>query len=493
MACSCGKDGGDEPSSKPDTNPDQPIEEEIDKSTDGMLTDAEVASYKNMLLTNSDYAVPAKPMYDNTWVFRKLGDAVVASTRVFETNYDITFLNRVIEYCDAALYYRNCQPGGDHRVVGWLGTVEDVWTSTKEEDPELNAAVEQGAVLAHFAHCARLILEIPALWDKEIPSGDPHGYGATYKERAMKYISMCDDMYDTWLTRFINPSDKVFYRRDSLNLIEPIAWNQALMGCDCLNYLAQCHELLGETDRAKLYDDIVAGNVDYFIKDTWYKQASNGKRCLQWRYHKNAAPGTDKYAEDLNHAALDAKVFYNLFYTGRQPQVDSTFMTEFCNTIFDIVFVSRDAQGRFPGRINGKYEGKYNDKYVRHNYIPLTTFRRDAYDRIFAINGDRMTNDLLMLGNSFWAKARRQDAPKNISVSVSGNDVTLKWTPVESGRVVIRSSRDMENWKNVGFAYASKGTYTDKDLAFAGDVFYQLVYLEDEKAGYSTLITANVK
>lgn len=483
----CGS-GSNEESKTGDTGGDN--EETVDNSTEGMLTDAEVSSLLNMLKTSSAFNVPAAPVYGNAWVYGNIGNGADICGKMFETTFRKSFLDRLIEYDDASYYTMNCQPGGDHRVIGWLGTVEDIFPSTIQDDGTINAAVEEGAIMGHFAYCARLILQVPYLWDKEVSVGDPHGYGATYKERAMTYIDLCDRMYDSWLSRFVNPSDKVFYRRDSIQLIEPIPWNQALMGCEGLSYMAECHDLLGNNDRAELYDDIVAGNVKYFMEDSWTIKSSLGTTCLQWRYHKNA--DRTRHAEDLGHGAYDSKVFNLLYHSGRQKLVDRSFMTLFANTMFDIVYSTKNAEGRFPWRINGAYvEGK-GDNYVRANYLPLTLFRDDWYDKVLTINGRRVSTSVDMLGNHLWCKARRQDAPKNISVSVSGNDVTLNWTPVNSGRVWVQSSSDLESWKNVGVTYASKGTYTDKDLTAAGDVFYRLVYLDDKKAGYSSLISVQI-
>lgn len=103
---------------------------------------------------------------------------------------------------------------------------------------KIDGAVEQGAVLARIAYCARLILQTPSIWDQRVAANDRYYYGTTYKKRAETYLRMCDEIYDTWLTRFVHPGDQVFYRRSSTALIEPIAWNQALMACDGLTYMA---------------------------------------------------------------------------------------------------------------------------------------------------------------------------------------------------------------------------------------------------------------
>ena len=59
--------------------------------------------------------------------------------------------------------------------------------------------------------------------------------------------------------------------------------------------------------------------------------------------------------------------------------------------MFDIVFCTRDGQGRFPGRINGVYEGKYMDNYVRDDHMQLTDIRKDWYEKVLEINKGRLS------------------------------------------------------------------------------------------------------
>ena len=281
----------------------------------GMLTTEELDAFKGYMMYNSALQVPVTPQYDNTWVFRTLGKSMGACTRLFEITYDLTFLNRVIEYADAALYTRNGQPGGDFRIVGWTGEPNDIWPSTGADEEKVDGAVEQGAVLARIAYCARLILQTPSIWNQRVAANDRYYYGTTYKKRAETYLRMCDEIYDNWLTRFVHSGDLVFYRRNSTALIEPIAWNQALMACDGLTYMAQCHEILGNASKAALYDRVVRGNLEFFIKDSWTVTSNAGSTCLQWRYSKVA--DKVKHAEDLNHASLVANVIYNIYLSGR--------------------------------------------------------------------------------------------------------------------------------------------------------------------------------
>lgn len=463
-------------------------------TAEGMVTPEEIAACKGYMVYNAAMAVPVSPQYDNTWVFRALGKNMGACTHLFEITYDLAFLNRVIEYADAALYTRNGQPGGDHRISKSTGRKDDIWPSTKEDEQFIDGAVEQGAVLARIAYCARLILQIPTVWNDRVAAGDRYGYGVTYKQRALKYLAMCDEMYQNWLSRFVRTGDNVLCKYFSANNTfgDPYPWNQALMTCDALNYMAECHDLLGNTATAATYDRIVRANLDCFVADSWTIEsyATPKTTCLQWRY--STASDKVRHAEDLNHASLDATVFYNLWLSKRQAEVMDDLIVKFANTMVDNVFCRKDDQGCFPGRISGVWDGQYCDNYVRDNTMELADVRKDWYDKMLEINGSKRINgSLSMTGRALWCKSRRLDAPQDIRAEYlsDGRGVTLSWKPLTTGGTVkVLHSANLWQWSELGSAQASEGTYTNAKQDAASRHYYRLVYVNGNKAGYSRLV-----
>lgn len=455
-------------------------------SSDAMITEAEINAFKGYMISNSELQVPAKPMYDNTWVFRMLGKSMSACTRMFEITCDLTFLNRTIEYADAALFYRNGQPGGDSRIVDWTGHADDVWPSTGEDVEKISAAVEQGAVLARIAYGALLIYRTPSIWNLRVAADDPHNYGATYRKRADTYLRMCDEMYENWIRQFQHPGDNVFYRRTAQNFIEPIAWNQALMACDGLNFMSLCHETLGNTARSALYDSVVEANLDFFINDSWTVTSASGTTCLQWRYSKTA--DKIRHAEDLNHASLVANVMYNLYIGGHHPQMN-TVIEQIANTMFDIVFCTRDDQGRFPGRISGVYDGKYCDSYIRDDHMQLADIRKDHYADMLNINAKRIPGNLPMAGRALWCKSRRIDPPSGITAHFDNGSrsIILSWQPTDA-TVKILHSTDLWSWEEVA-TVQSATSYKDHRGTEGSTNYYRLVAVKGSEAGYSPLIT----
>src|SRR2546426_199368 len=70
---------------------------------------------------------------------------------------------------------------------------------------------ENGDVVGHIAYTAKLILSTKKLWNEKVKGGDPFHYGATYLERAKKYVKEMDisaDWLEHWLVRH---SDKRYY------------------------------------------------------------------------------------------------------------------------------------------------------------------------------------------------------------------------------------------------------------------------------------------
>lgn len=458
---------------------------------DGLITDDEMNRFKGYLFYSNKMKIPTGPadLDDNDLVFRESGKALEECIRMFEVTYDLTFLNRAIEFLDAAYHYRNGQPGGLNCTIKWSGEQNDVWPLlVKDDDNTANnyydAAVEQGEALARFAYTARLILETPAIWDKRVAANDSYGFGPTYKQRAMTYLKMCDEMYEDWIKRFIHPGDNVFWRRNKEGLIESIAYNQALMSCNGLDYMAQCHSLLGNNAKAAEYDKIVNGNISFFKRNARETKSPSGSTCLQWTYNYQTG-----IIEDLNHASLDANVMYNLYIGKRHPDIMDDLIVKMSNAVFDMVFArGKDEQGRYPGRVNGVYDGKYNDGYVRDAFIQLADIRKDWYEKVIEIDKSRYPGNLAMVGRILWNKSRRIDAPANIGTQKNGNSVTLTWTAPVSGKVIVLRSYDLWSWNKVTEVNASAGKHIDNADTSSRTVYYRLVSLQDGKAGYSTLI-----
>src|SRR5207248_3247072 len=153
------------------------------------------------------------------------------------------------------MQYRNDQPLGEHRVM-WDGTVASVWPPEAPTDPNPGyAGSESCQVGGHIAYCAWLILNHPSIWNSTVPDGNPNGYGATDKARAQKYVSLLDGGMSSYYTKwFVTSSHTLQWPVDSRwgtgsggdNPGTAVPWNQQMMFCKAYQYLALCHDILGD-------------------------------------------------------------------------------------------------------------------------------------------------------------------------------------------------------------------------------------------------------
>ncbi len=223
----------------------------IVESLTGPVTQNEINAFKAHILT-----VDAPPGNGNVWVFGNGGKSIEACGLMYEVTHDRDILNRMIYYCDEMLSRRNdlwpAEKGG--RRLVWTGMVEPVWPSSNPDVSPAGAGVEQGDEIAHMAYCAKLILQNPALWTAKVTIGDAYQFGATYKERALKYIKEGDYVIDSWIMpHFIrfNESNHYYFPAapNTYKANEPAPWNQAWMLNNAFVRLVECHLLLAHQRR----------------------------------------------------------------------------------------------------------------------------------------------------------------------------------------------------------------------------------------------------
>lgn len=400
----------------------------------GMIDQTEVNNFKDYMKTGVNW--PTTPLYRNHYMYGTEGKNIDACIQMFELTGDVEFLDFVLTKLDFEFYTRNDQPGGEHLVIDDpFGEVADVWPYKQEKtDADGNvtgyyysALVEQGEALESFAYAARLIIDNPVLWNEKITTGDKYGYGATYLERALFYLDMCDKTYDVWLSRFVNSKDKVFYRHNGTTLYEPIAFNQAFMACNGLDMMAQCHARLGNVERAATYDAIVLANLKFFVSKMWMDSTlEEGKTYIQWRY--NAPSKGSSPVEDIGHGSFDAYILYNIYVGGRHNYEDigmnkltgttekgmRPLLEEMGKTVYGLIYgKGMDSEGKFPGRMNGTYEDKYRDNYVRDYFFGMLDMVPEWYDKAHEINKNRYAGSMPTVSRMLWAKSRRVSAPLN--------------------------------------------------------------------------------
>jgi len=375
----------------------------------GPLTTNEISSFKTYM---SGVSAPATND-QNIWVFGNSGKQIEACGLMYDATSDQAILDKMIYFCDAALSGRNdlaSAANGGQRTV-WTGNIEPVWPTTAAGVSPAGADVESGDVVSHIVFCAKLILQHPALWSTNVTAGDPHGYGATYKARALKYIQEGDYVMDNWLlARFVRPADKLIYFPGAPNTYKPgeaAPWNQMFMVTNAMIRLVQCHVILADAaSRVTNYDSIVQANINWFKSNLTANTSPSGTACYNWKY---ALGGS---VEDTNHAAYDSEGMYIAYDSGRYS-VSLTDIKTMANTYFDIVLATVTG-GIYAGRVDGT-TGTGNaggDNYVRDEYLYLTDIRKDKYFAAgnIEISTNKIASSPQITARLLWVKNKRYQA-----------------------------------------------------------------------------------
>ncbi|OCX53187.1 hypothetical protein BEL04_02425 [Mucilaginibacter sp. PPCGB 2223] len=381
----------------------------IIESLSGSVTQNEINAFKNHI---RNLELPP-PDSGNGWVFGNPGKLTEACGLMYEVSHDKEILDKMIALSDDALSGRDdilpAEKGG--KLMCWTGKVEPVWPSSAPGKLPAGAGVEQGATLGHMAYCAYLILQTPAIWNDKVTIGDPNNFGATYKERALKYITEGDYVIDNWIIpHFIRTNDHNRYyfpgAPNTYKANEPAPWNQAWLLTDGFTRLALCHQVLND-DPARLakYIAIAKPNIDWFISTAIPNRSAMGSDCRIYPYSLAQPRGT----EDTNHFAYDSEglvLAYNSNLYGLKPSD----LLPFANTYIDVV-LGTVKDGKFAGRVDGTTGTGHGggDDYVRDEYIYWAGIRPDAYQLIgsIEIKTNKIAQSPQITARLLWEKNRR--------------------------------------------------------------------------------------
>jgi hypothetical protein len=164
---------------------------------EGPVTVTEIQAFKNYM---REAPVPANNIR-NAMVYGDGGMAVESLGRMVEISGDRELLDRMLAFADAMLAARNDPKTG---AIVWTGERELVWPNRAPEGGKpLYSAAENGDVAGHVAYAAKLVLENEKLWNVKIGDGDPHRFGATYRERAARYVREMDRTLDSFILKWL--------------------------------------------------------------------------------------------------------------------------------------------------------------------------------------------------------------------------------------------------------------------------------------------------
>jgi hypothetical protein len=370
----------------------------------GAVTQREINAFKAFMLNQQPPPNPwGGPGSHNAMSTGPGGQQVEAMGMMYELSADIDILNRMIFFVDAFVSTRNdllpASVGGQR--VMWTGRIEKIWAGNAPDSPQADyAGGEHADTMAHIVYCAKLILQTPAIWDKTIPDGDPHGYGATYKARALKYISMSDKSNDEYLLKY-------FVRPESNLIRNPVGWPISFHTMEAINImamldgafqrLAECHEILGDDPgRVARYDAIVKASMGESLQGMKHAYQVNGQTVYKWYYY----PWDVRHVESVGHGAYDMLGIHRAF---NRPVYG--FLLEdvvpFANTV---VHVIAKRNGKFSNFVDGT-ESR-NDLHAQ--WLLLADWNPAVFDVAKqAIGKPRTFTDAGLVATILWMKNRR--------------------------------------------------------------------------------------
>jgi hypothetical protein len=390
------------------------------ESLDGPVTTNEIATFKAFM-----QAQPASG--DNTgnyWVYGRGGADIEALGMVYEISGDTQILDQMIRFADAALACRNDPATG--RVI-WTGKRDLCWPNKRATDPDATySGSENGDVIGHIACCAKLILRTPAIWTNTVPIGDPHGYGTTYRARALTYAHEMDRSIDTFiLPNFVSASDADHYRWPQSDLYRalgprartgagtPIPWNQQTMLSNGFLRLAECHaEMADDPARVARYYAIVRTNLAWFLSDL-HSYNHGGHTVYDWGYVLG------RRSEDIPHGGYDIWGLCRAFDSGRF-EIPRTTMVNFANTLQCVIY---DATNNvFNMRVDGaNASAKPARQSIGATWIALAAFQPETGPDLYHViaKANRTSAKTAPLDDSFilWMKHRRYQASSATPVS----------------------------------------------------------------------------
>jgi Ricin-type beta-trefoil lectin domain-like len=411
---------------------------------DGPVTANEIATFKAFLQTRT----PSGDNVGNDWVYGGSGTDLEALAMVYETTRDQGLLDRAIQFADKALSVRNDAATG--RVI-WTGRRELCWPNkdTAAEDARYCGS-ENGDVIGHVAYVARLILQTPALANAPVRGGDPFGFGATYRARALRYVREMDRSIDTFmLPSFVSAADGQHYRWPTAAAYgtlgpryesargKPIPWNQQTMISNGFLRLAECHEILGDDpERVRRYDAIVRSNMAWFLGDL-HPLTHEGRPVYDWGY------SLGRRSEDVGHGGYDIWGLYRAYLRGGYG-VGRAQVVAFANTL---AFVIHDeATGAYSTRVDGTNGDDSPRSFIHATFALVAEYLRqpDLYRITAQSNLTRARARPLDAAVIFWMKHRRQVGPLaghyRILARHSGKAVVVRSGSTAEGANVVQGT-----------------------------------------------------
>ena len=333
----------------------------------GPVTAGEINLFKAAIIG----LVPGEDNHHNNYAYGNGGHALEACGDMYDITKDRTILDKMILFCDKVVSVRNT-----NRVM-WTGKIDPVWPNNTNNI----WGCEQGDVAGHLAYCAQLIAQNPLLWAMPVGIGDANGYGATYKDRAMKYLSVADQTMGLFYEHDFIHADEIMQTPplptwpDAHSANNPVPWNQQAMICSALIRGAEAHARFddGSPLIAKFRKTARASIGRFQAQCENFKYAKNGKTVCKWSYTGNTFKPADKlrYPEDTAHGGYDITGFWRA-HRYLPGSVDDACGRMLADTLMEVI----KSGDQFVSRVDGAGALK---KEMKNSWTYLAEFRPDVF------------------------------------------------------------------------------------------------------------------
>jgi hypothetical protein len=377
-------------------------------SINGPVTAHEIDTFKQFMLTRS----PGTTSWGGPGAHNAIADGlpgrdVEGLGMMFEAVGDREVLDRMIFFVDAFITMRNDPVTG--RIM-WTGRREPIWVPTAPDSLHPGYAASEGAdTVAHIAYAAKLIAQNRGLWDVTVPGGDPHGFGATYLQRARTYLKNCDQSMDEYFVRWFveagtnlirEPKDNPMWAAVATNVI---ATNRQMMFEGAFQRLAEAHEALGDDPaRVARYDAIARACIRECLDGMKNPFQVAGHTAYRWYYFPDRTHGI----ESTGHGNYDVLGVWRALARAQVYGITREEVVPFANTVS---YVISRGNNMFSSRVDGT-GGLQN--YLAAEWLPVGEWNDSAYALMAAAGAaSRAATDLHLAAAIFWMKQRRAAAP----------------------------------------------------------------------------------
>ncbi|HVU34964.1 MAG TPA: hypothetical protein VHE61_16135, partial [Opitutaceae bacterium] len=379
-------------------------------SISGPVTQNEINSFKTFMQAQT----PADDNYNNLLAHHQGGENIEALGAMYETTGDQQILDLMVTFADHALHGRNDPSTG---LINWDGSRERTWPIGANSDGTEVATTEgeNGDVIAHIVDCAQLILESPASLQNATTASDPYGYGATYRERALTYITQCDQTEDTYLfVWFVNSSNQWWTPNDSRynpgvswQHTHPFPWNQQMMLNGGLQRLATCHAMLGDDpSRVARYSNVIQTSLSAFFS-ALQSGTSGSDPVYVWSYFADPANVLYSVEDNTAHSAYDLMGAFRAYESGEFGIAKSQ-MAPFANTLADVISLGSN---QFSGLVDGTSNSSHPTvSTLWSEWLYTSEFRSDAYTILANADLSKAASKADYFARLMWMKNRRYQA-----------------------------------------------------------------------------------